>query len=251
MDDKKLFDHRMLDLARRAEAGGYYIASHFLTVAEEADLRELSMREKLTPYTLDGGFDSAERKYAIFGDPAAFGYEPTPEALWLKISPKNEKFADELSHRDLLGSLMALGIKRELLGDILIFDNIGYLYVLESIAPYIKENLKKARHTDVIVTEVDAPPQTAIAPPEISTVIASSERLDALVAAVYKLSREKAKAMIEKELCAIDGKITAKPDTVVKAGAIVSLRGFGRFVCEGFLNNTQKGRLRIAVRIYT
>ncbi len=251
MEETKLFENRMLDLARQSKEGGYYVASHFLTLAEQTELRELSGRSKIGPYILVGGFDSAERKYAIFGDAREFGYEPSFESLWLALSPRAPKFADTLTHRDFLGSLMALGIKRELLGDILVVDNIGYLYVLESIAPYIEENLTRIKRTDITAKTVVSPPDTAIALPDVTSVVSSSERLDALVAAVYKLSREKAKVMIEKELCAIDGKVITKPDTAVPPHTVVSLRGFGRFLCEGILADTKKGKLRIAVRIFS
>lgn len=251
MEDTKLFERRMLDLAKAAENGGYYTASHFLTLAEQAELDELHKRGLISRYTLDGGFDAAERKYAILGDPDELGYEPSPEGVWLQIAPRAAKFADALTHRDFLGSIMALGIKRELLGDILVVDNIGYLYLLESIAPYLLETLTRIRRTDVTVLRTDAPPEHAVTLPDVTAVVASSERLDAVVAAVYRLSREKAKTAIERELCAVNGKITAKPDATVKEGSIISLRGYGRFLFEEILSNTQKGRLRIAVRIFS
>lgn len=251
MDEIKLFESRMLELSQRARAGGYYTASHFLTPAEQKDLSDLRARGKIEPYALVGGFEGAERKYAIFGDAEEFGYEPSDEACWLSLAPSAPKFADTLSHRDFLGSLMALGIKRELLGDILVVDNIGYLYLQESIAPYIEENLTRIKRTDITVTKVPSPPEAAIRLPDVSAVVASSERLDALIAAVYKLSRDCAKTAIERELCAIDGRVITKPDATVLPHATVSLRGYGRFLFEGILSNTRKGKLRLAVRIFS
>ena len=193
MEDTKLFESRMRELSRRASEGGYYTASQFLTLAEQAGLRLLFEQGKIGTYTLSGGFPAAERKYALFGDKEAFGYEPTEEASWLAMTPIAPKFADALSHRDFLGSIMALGIKRELLGDILTVDNIGYLYLADSIAPYLCENLTRVRHTDVRVTSVTSPPDVAVRLPDVTAIVAASERLDALVAAVFKLSREAAK----------------------------------------------------------
>lgn len=250
MDDQKLFKSRMTELSARAESGGYYTFSQFLTVSEQAELSALFSSREIGRYTLIGGFEGAERKYAAFGDAELFGYKPTPESLWLALTPRDQKFADTLTHRDVLGSLMALGIKRELFGDILLVDNVAYLYALESITPYISEHLTRIKHTDVTVSVVDAPPDTALTLPDATAVTVASERLDALLAAVFKLSREKAKTAIERELCAINGRVTTKPDTVLKAGETVSLRGSGRFLFDGFLAETKKGKLRVAVRIF-
>ena len=250
MTEEALFKSRMCDLSREAYDGGYYTASQFLTLSEQADLARLATDGIIGSYTLDGGFEGAERRLALFGDAALFGYDPIPPTTWLAITPTAPKFADTLSHRDFLGTLMGLGIKRELFGDILIVKNVGYLYLLESIAPYVIENLTRTKHTEVKAALVDAPPSTAIKLPEITLVVTAGERLDAVIAAVYKLSRQEAQAFIERGLCALDGRVVEKPATSLKSGVTVSLRGKGRFRYEGIDSDTRKGKLRIAVRIF-
>lgn len=251
MDEKMLLKSRMIDLAREAENGCYYTASHFLTLAEQGDLDALYREGTIGRYTLDGGFEASERRIALFGDPDSFGYDPTPPTAWLKIAPVAPKFADALTHRDFLGTVMGLGIKRELLGDIIIKDNIAYLYLLDTIAPYIAESLTRVKHTEVRVTAVDAPPDTFTQLPDETLVVTAGERLDATVAAVYNLSRQEALSLCEKGLVSINGRVTDKNAQALKTGVTVSVRGYGRFRYEGIRGDTRKGKLRVAVRIFS
>ena len=247
--EQDILKHRMSDLSREAE-NGYYTYSHFLTLAEQGDLDALRREGAVGSYQLEGGFEGAERRLAVFGDPEAMGYPAGREGVFLKIAPVDMKFADSLTHRDLLGSLMALGIKRECLGDIMVHENIGYLYALSRIAPYLTEALTKVKRTPVSVTVIDMPPTAAVARPEITSLTVASERLDSLVAAVYRLSRSEALSLCEKGLVAIDGRVTEKASSTVGEGRTVSVRGYGRFRYEGVLGDTRKGKIRVSLRIF-
>lgn len=201
-------------------------------------------------YTLFGGYEGAERRLAAFGDEAEFGYPPEYPACWLAITPLQQKFADPLTHRDFLGSLMGLGIERDLLGDIVLYGNVGYLYALESVAAYLCQNLTKVRHTAVSCQRVEAPPLQSVALPEERAFVVAAQRLDAMIAAIYKLSRAQAAEAVEKGTVAIDGRITEKPSVTVSEGSMVSVRGYGRFLYCGIGGDTRKGKLRIRARVY-
>ena len=101
------------------------------------------------PSSLAGGYDAAERKLACFGDEELCGYVEDPPICCIRIEPVNAKFSDALTHRDFLGSVMGLGLKREVLGDIVLEDNCGYLFCHDTVAPYIIEQLNQVRHTTV------------------------------------------------------------------------------------------------------
>ncbi len=250
-NDELLFKNRMRELSRRADDGGYYTASPFLTLAEQTDLAAWQREGEIGRYTLFGGYAGAERKLALFGDEDAFGYPPSVPCLWLKIAPSAPKFADALSHRDLLGALMSLGIERSVLGDILLHNNIGYLYAAESIAPYLLEALTRIKHTDVLVTVTDAPPALDTLLPEPTAVVVAGERLDCYVAAAFRLSRSEAAALIEKGLVSLNGKPITKISATVPTAAVVSVRGHGRFLYEGIVGDTRKNKLRIAIRLFS
>ena len=246
MDDDALIKNRLTELAARCSSRGVWTYSEFLTLPEQDILLRLRLD---CPVSLFGGTPAAERKIAVFGSPDFCGWEETPPVECVEIRPVQQKFADSLTHRDFLGSLMALGIRREVLGDILIKDNVGYLFCLDSISEYIMSNLTQVRHTTVRCSRSE-PPEELAAPPEISELVMASERLDAAVAAVYDLSRSAARELVEQEKVFISGRRPSGGDTQLSPGDIVSVRGYGRFIYEGPVRETRKGRLRAAVRIF-
>lgn len=240
----ELIEKRFLELARRADEKYYTTFSEFLNAGEEAMLLNLKLD---TPFRLYGGYDGAERCIA------AFGYD-CEEAQFpicvVKIEPVAQKFADKLSHRDFLGSLMGLGIKREVLGDILIKENIGYLFCLDSIAEFIVQNISKIRHTTVkceIIGEViESIQSTAVETQEI----VASERLDVLVAAVYRLSRNAVKEYFTERKVFVNSVLCENFSFIPKEGDIISVRGMGRFVFNGVSGKTKKGRLVAHLAVY-
>lgn len=237
---------RMAELSARADNRGCYTQSEFLTLAEQDVL--LQLRLPVLP-VLWGGCEGAERKIAIFGSEEQLGY-PWPETIrCMKIAPVSAKFADNLSHRDFLGSLMALGVKRELMGDIVIDGGCGYLFCLDSICGYLQENLTQVRHTTVSCS-LCPPPTKCMEPPPVSVVNVASSRLDALIAAVFHLSRAEAQRYIFQEKVFVNSRLTRSAAAAPKEGEIVSVRGLGRFGYEGVDAQTRKGRLRVQVRKY-
>ncbi|MGM9521131.1 MAG: YlmH/Sll1252 family protein [Oscillospiraceae bacterium] len=246
MDNDTLIKNRFNELSQRSFNRGIWTFSEFLSLAEQDVL--LSMRLPC-PFSLYGGTDSAERRIAVFGSEELCGWIEPPPVECIKIAPAQQKFADKLSHRDFLGSLMALGLRREVLGDIEISDNTGYLFCLNTISDYIIDNLSEVRHTTVRCCRSE-PPEALSVPPEPTELVVASERLDALIAAVYRLSRSEAQELIAHEKVFLSGRLPSGAAAQVSPGTIVSVRGSGRFKYEGLSRETRKGRLRVTVRIY-
>ncbi len=192
-----------------------------------------------------GGFQGAERVVAGFGECENSDFPIS----CIEIKPLNKKFADELSHRDFLGSLMGLGIKRETLGDIIINNNCGYLFCLDTIARYIVDNLREIKHTTVTAEILSDIPETAIPLPQPQEHIVSSLRLDVLVASVFNLSRNKANELFQKDRVFVDGALK-NASYSVKNGESITVRGFGKFVYVETLRKTKKDRLVIELKIY-
>lgn len=237
-------EKRFLELADRAEERFYTTFTDFLNMEEQSILNNARIN---TPHNLFGGYDMAERCIAGFGENSE--YAEFPISI-IKIEPLQQKFADKLSHRDFLGSLMGLGIKRELLGDIVISDNVGYLFCIDSIASYIEQNLDKVKHTSVKCKIVDELPKTAIKEPEEIKINVSSLRLDVVVAGVYNFSRNEVKEHFVARKIYVNSKLTENFSQVVKSGDVVSVRGYGRFVYCDTLGKTKKNRLFISVKVY-
>lgn len=231
--------NRFTELSSRAEKTGTACCTKFLNLAEQSDLYALKL-----PCTLFGGFEGAERRIAVFGAGCGF----VPPIACVRICPASKKFSDELTHRDYLGSLMALGVTREMLGDIIVFEGGAYLFCLETIADFVIENLSEVKRTSV-KCERGSPPDTVSGGGSEISLVVPSERLDALIAAVYKLSREDAKAAVEKGLVFVDSRLVTKAGAFLTDGASVTVRGRGRFTFSGTERETKKGRLRVTVKI--
>lgn len=239
--------NRLMELAARAERRCEYVSSEFLTTAEQSVLCSL---QTPAPYVLDGGYAAAERRAAVFGRAEDAGYPAQAPVCWLKIAPKNEKFADALTHRDFLGSLMGLGIRRETLGDIIVSGATGYLCCMDTVAGYIAEQLHEVKRTAVTVTRLSSAPDAAGAPPEDMEVTVASARLDALIAAVYDLSRAQAQELCAQGRVFVDSRAEDDCARALGSGSVVSVRGHGRFICVGAAGETRRGRLRYAVKVY-
>ncbi len=241
--------NRFLELAHRAFSRECYVYSEFLTTAEQDILCGMAFDKSSAPFALKGGYDAAERRLACFGDESLCGYSEDPPIVCIRISPVSEKFADELTHRDFLGSLMGLGFRRAVLGDMILNENSAYLFCLNSVSGYIAEQLAKVRHTAVRCAVAQAP-DIAAAPPEPIPINIASERLDAMIAAVYKLSRDESQQLISQGKVFVDSRLTESLSFSPKAGSVVSVRGFGRFLYEGVERGTRKGRLKASVRVF-
>lgn len=194
-------------------------------------------------YAFDGGYPDAERKVlGLFYD------EPEP----FPVSALSLQFrrSDKLTHRDFLGALMSLGIERETVGDILVEDGRCVLFVKEEIRDYITSQLFKVGNAGVKITEAD----TASLPKgrgfDEKDYTVSSLRLDAVVAAVTGLSREKTKTVI------LAGSVTRNYETCqnisrqVEEKDVITIRGKGKYVVNGVLGETKKHRIRISIIHY-
>ena len=236
---------RAEELSARAYSRCVYTRTSFLTQGEAAILESIYPRPNFV-----GGYEEAERKVAVFGREEDFGYPWESDLVILKISPKMQKFADTLTHRDFLGAILNLGITREMLGDIIVSENEGYLFTFQQMAPYLLENLSRVKHTAVKIETCQSLPEEARPKFMEKEVVGASNRLDAVVSAVWNLSRSEGKKLVESELVSVSSRIVTDPSRNLEEGQRVSVRGYGRFYFDGEKNKTQKGRSRMLVRIF-
>lgn len=246
-DDLQQVKKRLEELAARSSGRGAYVSSEFLTPAEQALLLSLRLP---APCSLEGGYPQAERRIAWFGDSNSCGWEQAPPLMWLEIAPKSAKFSEDLTHRDFLGALMHLGLRREVLGDLLLQGGRAWLCCLDTVGDYICRQLDTVRHTAVAALPCAAPPESALPQPKETEIVVASPRLDALVAAVYRLSRSESQALFQRELVFVNSLPARSPSAEARPGDLISVRGHGRFYYDGTLRETKKGRLRAALRVF-
>ena len=249
-DELELLKRRFVELARRAYNSGIFTFTDFLGLAEQAAFAEVSREIFGIEYVKFGGAEGAERVMIRFGSEGDLGYSmPFPISL-IKVEPLSQKYAEKLSHRDFLGAIMNLGIERDTMGDIVIIDNVGYIFVKEDMATYIADSLTKVRRTDVKSEVTETMPDGELYRTERRNVQANGERLDALVAKVFSLSREEAQSLFKKRLVFADGREIDSTSYIPKPNEKISVRGHGRFIYVGPQSLTRKGKMNIAVKLY-
>ena len=242
--------NRFRDLAERSYSQGIYTFTAFLGLSEQEIFWQQERELQHAGYTLEGGCQDADRVVIRFGSEMELGYQvPFPIAC-IHISPLQQKFADDLSHRDFLGALMNLGIDRSTLGDIKVGDREAYLFCLDSIAEYICKNLTQIRHTHVrcAVTEnlADIPQEE----PETVNIQVQSLRIDAVLSKVYNMSREKSLELFRAGRVYVNGRLCGNNSRLLKVGETVNARGFGKCSLIGEPRETRKGKLAVEAAVY-
>ena len=245
--DDTLLKNQFLEMSERSERQSRWVYSDFLSPSEQSLL--LSMGNQVQPVTLLGGWDGAERRIACFGSEDRCFEPPQPPFCCILAEPKQKKFAGRMGHRDVLGALMGLGVKRKTLGDLLIRESCAWILCLDSISDYLLQQLHEIGSTTVVCRRDELPAFTQQEPEPVS-LAAASDRVDALLAAVYRLSRSQAAEAIRQGLVFVDSRLCEAPSFKVRPGALVNLRGRGRFRYHGPAGETHSGRLRASVGIY-
>ena len=249
-EDYTLEKKRFLELARKSYNSGIYTFTDFLGLGEQSAFAEIHRDLAGIPYTAFGGTNGCERVMIRFGSEELCGYEmPFPISIVL-CQPLSDKFAEKLSHRDFLGAILNLGIDRSVLGDIAIVDKCAYLFVKEGMAEFVADGLTKVRKTAVKCCIVDSAPEGTLYNTKEVRVQAVGERIDALVAKVFSISRDDSATLFSRGLVFISGKCCESVSHKLKEGDIVSVRGYGRFIYRGVEGHTKKGKLNILIEQY-
>ncbi|WP_347550419.1 RNA-binding protein [Pseudalkalibacillus hwajinpoensis] len=195
-----------------------------------------------------GGVAGTERQRALLVPPYL---EVSPEDFELTAFEITypAKFVS-LTHPDLLGAMMGLGLKRDKFGDIIVQESSAHLIVAKEIADFVKMNLNQAGKASISPEEI---PLSHVhvheAKWEEQTGTVSSLRLDAVLAEVYNISRSRVATMIEHERAKLNWKVVNQPSSEVGAGDYLSLRGSGRSKIVSIDGKTKRDKWRITYHI--
>lgn len=245
-EDELLIKKRLIDLSRLASRKYAVTFSNFLNLYE-LDLFGQVKEELETDYRLFGGYEFAERQMIAF-IPDALSY--TFPIICLRIYPSHPKFAEELTHRDVLGALMSLGIDRGRIGDIRQNGSDVFIFCEEGIADYLLQSLDRIRHTSV-KGEITNPGSFQFKQ-EFAPVcgIVSSARLDAVVSLAAKTSRSKGAQMIQAQKVFVNERTATSGSYACREGDVISIRGLGKYLYEGGSGETRKGRIKVSLKKY-
>lgn len=245
--EEKLFYDRLSDLVHGVERDWTARFTFFLDERQQALAQRHLHYSGFHHFMLYGGFDKAGRKLlGLFPE----YMEPIGEDFPLQAVTLHYRAADKPRHQDILGTLMGLNVKRELIGDILIADEFAVIFLLEPANTLVLTELNKIGRAGVKVTQgLPAQlPEPYTLKPIGGTV--SSLRLDCLVAFFTNLSREKASQLIRSGQVSLNFFEVDEISHPVAEGDIFSIRGYGRFVLSHVGGLSQKGRLHLTGHQY-
>lgn len=240
-------------LTRVLDQAEIVLKKHIIRITDFLNPYELGIAEASLK-TLDGiswfaigGYENAERKVLlIFQDYLSNESIPNP-LVALNISRKDN--SDNLNHRDYLGSLLSLGIRREKVGDIIINKDNTYIILKEELRDYVMFHYNKIKHTPIRVDEIGL--NEIVSSPhnykEIRGTIASL-RLDSVVSLGFRLSRTEAQSLIIKEKVFLNWQAINKNFCNIQAKDVISVRGMGRVIVDDIEGRTKAGRIHIVLK---
>ena len=223
----------------RAKKSGQPVFSGFMSERKQVMVKSAFSAEKDICLEFFGGYEGAERKMAGFfsGEDVCWPYT----VLEAKVKGKNN-----LTHRDFLGALMSLGIKRDVIGDILISDKT-FFFVRDDMAEYIRTNLEKASHSSLTLSVYDGETIEAADKGEDFFETVASLRLDAVASQGFGIARDKSKKLVESGRVTVNGKEIINVDYKIAEGDTISARGFGRFRVKEIKGLSKKGRIILCI----
>lgn len=242
----KLLIAKAEDVIKLSEKYSSIRRTEFLTPSEAEIIKDNHLKGFDSKQMFYGGYEGAERcmfvSYPDFYDDISFDDI-------ISVIEVTGRDISKLSHRDYLGSLMGLGIKREKIGDIVILEDRTLVFVCEDISDYIIINLTKIGNCGIKVRiisneDFDAP---EIKYTEFSGTV-QSLRLDAVLSVALKTSRNKAAMLIKAEKVQVNFKLCQEPSAFLKEGTVFSVRGFGKFELAMVNGETKKGRISITIK---
>ena len=252
-DEDKILIAKVIDKIKFVESRNRFESTDFLDLRQQGIVKEILDKRKHDCNVFVGGYEEAERKIVIFY-PDNIDKEYVKEKLIeqflniISIKLPNE-LKEKYEHRNYLGGLMKLGIKREKIGDIIVRDDGADIIVKKEIANYISSNivgLTRFQKSKVSIKEIN---ELIYIPNEKEYIKINipSMRLDCIVGELARCSRNDANKYLEEERVFVNFKEEMRASKIVNEGDYITIRGKGRFRIDKILGNTKSGRISLQI----
>ena len=255
---KLIFIANVIDKARFANEKNRFQYMHFFDLTEQKLIKRTLDSQKVKYYELFGGYEQAERKILLIypgkimeniKDIENYKKEKHNETVCiLRIDLPKEQYG-EYEHRNYLGALMKLGVKREKIGDIVVRNDGADIIISTDIEGFLKNNInyftrfKKSKIQIVPIEELKyVEPKK-----EIIKINVSSMRLDCIVAELARCSRNEANKLIEEERVFVNFEEELVSSKKIEENTYITSRGKGRFKVLEISGETKSGRLNLLI----
>ncbi|HAG04818.1 MAG TPA: RNA-binding protein [Lachnospiraceae bacterium] len=246
-DDEKLIFAKLFDKVGAAERTFSPTFSVFINpfVAHKAaDL----LKSTNTQIMLYGGYKEAERVMMGFFPEFTEANETDFPIKILEIA-YSTKFSSTLTHREILGSVLGLGITREKIGDIIIQEGRAVIYCTDDVSDYILTSLTRASRTSVKVKLLEGFIPDKLNE-KVKKITVASLRLDLFLSKAFGISRGKAAELIHAQKAFVNWGIPKNNSVTLSPGDIITLRGYGRVKINALEGKTKKDNTVIAITVY-
>ena len=227
----------------------------FLDMYQVSLVQNFLRKIQITNCKLYGGYEEAERKIGIIY-PENYtesmiekNYNKMLKIVRIQL-PEEEK--GKYTHRNYLGGIVKLGLKREKVGDIIVSTQGADIVVVEEFSNILKEqlpSLTRFENSKIEIVEIEKLKKKEVKVEEIK-IIVPSLRLDNIVSDLARTSRSKAAQIMNQERVFINGQNETKLSKQVKLNDVITIRGKGRFVIKKFEGTTRSGRTVVAIEKY-
>jgi len=243
-EEERYLSAHIADLQRLSVRSGVPRFSAFLN-EREAVVAENSVKGRPCFY---GGYDGAARVICGFVEDTYAEELAASDCFPIIPLTFTYRQRDKLSHRDFLGAILSLQIKRELVGDILAAEGYAVVFVHETAAELVSALDKIGKVGVSCQKGITMPiPQQQIK--RIETTV-SSLRLDCIVSAAVNISRDRSASLIKSGMVNADFSPCLNVSAEVKENTVISVRGSGRFRLSEISGESRKGRLRVVIEKY-
>lgn len=243
-EEERYLSAHIADLQRLSVRSGVPRFSAFLN-EREAVVAENSVKGRPCFY---GGYDGAARVICGFVEDTYAEELAASDCFPIIPLTFTYRQRDKLSHRDFLGAILSLQIKRELVGDILTAEGYAVVFVHETAAELVSA-LDKIGKVGVSCQKGITMPIPQQQTKRIETTV-SSLRLDCIVSAAVNISRDRSASLIKSGMVNADFSPCLNVSAEVKENTVISVRGSGRFRLSEISGESRKGRLRIVIEKY-
>lgn len=249
--EERLVLARALDQMERAQNRSIPCATQFLSPAQRAALEPLLAASGHPKHLFHGGYEGAERTVCAFLPDWQESEDWPAEEELAAIEAAYPPTGADLTHRDLLGGLMGIGLTREKVGDILVGGTAAQIVCLKDAAPIILSQFDQAGRYRLKLKEI---PLSSLspAPAEVKLIhdTVAALRLDAVLASGFSLARGKAADLVTTGRVSLNHRECLKPDRPVAQGDVLTCRGLGKCVVKTVGGQSRKGRIIIEIERY-
>ena len=251
-EDERLLVSKLLDKITLVDKQNKIQVTDFLSPVELRIVKDVLNLIDCKNYRIFGGVEDSDRNaIVIFPDKLEvvfsddkFDYNSIFSCIRITNCQENYE------HKIYLGGCVKLGVKREKIGDIVVFEDGADIIVSKDVEKFLVTNLQglhRFKNSKIDVVNLNQITKKVQKFKEMK-IIVSSLRLDNVVAEIVGTSRNKAVELLKQERVFVNYKNETKATKLIVENDIITVRGKGKYVIDEIEGNTRSGRIVAVVK---